>query len=66
MKGFCRMDLDMITRVKDFVDKSRFNSNLSIEERNDLHFAAGYLEGLKIRIEENLVVDKGYVSRSHL
>ena len=45
MKGFCQMDLDMITRVREFVDRSRFDSNLSIEERNDLHFAAGYLDG---------------------
>ena len=32
------MDLDMITRVREFVDRSCFDSNLSVEEKNDLHF----------------------------
>lgn len=55
----------MITKVSNLVDKQRKAAE-SAEERDDLNFMAGYLEGLKIRIEENLVVDKGYVSRSHL
>lgn len=65
MKGFYKIDLDMITKVSNLVDKQRKAAE-SAEERDDLNFMAGYLEGLKIRIEENLVVDKGYVSRSHL
>lgn len=66
MKGFCQMDLDMITRVREFVDRSRFDSSLSIEEKNDLHFAAGYLEGLKIRIECGLNDERRHQSSSHL
>ena len=66
MKGFCQMDLDMITRVREFVDRSRFDSSLSIEEKNDLHFAAGYLEGLKIRIECGLNDERRRQSSSHL
>ena len=65
MKGFYKIDLDMITKISNLVDKQRKTAE-SVEERDDLNFMAGYLEGLKIRIEENLVVDKGYVSRSHL
>ena len=66
MKGFYQIDLEMINKVNEFVDRCRFDSNLSLEEKNNLHFMAGYLEGLKIRIEENLVVDKHHVSTSHL
>lgn len=55
----------MITKISNLVDKQRKTAE-SVEERDDLNFMAGYLEGLKIRIEENLVVDKRYVSRSHL
>lgn len=65
MKGFYKIDLEMITKVSNLVDKQRKAAE-SVEERDDLNFMAGYLEGLKIRIEENLVVDKRYVSRSHL
>ena len=66
MKVFCQMDLDMITRVREFVDRSCFDSNLSVEEKNDLHFAAGYLEGLKIRIECGLNNEQCHQSSSHL
>lgn len=65
MKGFYKIDLDMITKVSNLVDKQRKTAE-SVEERDDLNFIAGYLEGLKIRIEENLVMDKRHVSKSHL
>lgn len=66
MKGFYKIDLEMITKVNKLVDKCRFETDLSLEEKNDLYFMAGYLTGLKIRIEENLVVDKRHVSTSDL
>lgn len=66
MKEFYKIDLEMITKIKDLVDKCRFEAGLSLEEKNNLHFMAGYLEGLTIRIEENLVVDKHHVSTSNL
>lgn len=48
------MDLDMIIRTRELVDRCRFESNLTVSEKNDLHFMAGYLEGLKLRMENDL------------
>lgn len=65
MKGFCNFDLEMITKTKELVDRCRFESNLEISEKNDLHFMAGYLEGLKCRIKSDLEA-RGHHASSHI
>lgn len=63
MKGFCKMDLEIIDRTKELVDKAYCECQ-DIKEKNNLCFMAGYLEGLKSRIKGDLEAGQNNVLSS--